>query len=118
MVAPGDRRNIVAYLQGTFQVSVTRACRATGLAKSVYYYRSCKDDSMVIDKLSELSQSKPTRGLPYYYGRIRNEGLIWNNKRVKRVYNNMKFNLRRKRKRRLAVRFKEALCQPATHNHT
>lgn len=118
MVAPGDRRNIVAYLQGTFQVSVTRACQTTGLAKSVYYYRSCKDDSMVIDKLSELSQSKPMRGFPYYYGRIRNEGLIWNHKRVKRVYDNMKLNLRRKRKRRLASRSKEALCQPATHNHT
>ena len=118
MVKPGDRRNIVAYLHRTFQVSVTRACQTTGLAKSVYYYRSCKDDSMVIDKLSELAQSKPTRGFPYYYRRIRNEGLVWNHKRVKRVYDIMKLNLRRKRKRRLAARSKEALHQPATHNHT
>lgn len=109
---------MVAYLGGTFRVSVTRACKATGLSKSVYYYRSCKDDSAVVDKLSQLAASKPMRGFPYYYGRIRNEGLQWNHKRVKRVYNKMKLNLRRKHKRRLALRSKEALCQPAYVNQT
>lgn len=73
---------------------------------------------MVINKLTELAESKPTRGFPYYYGRIRNEGLIWNRKRVKRVYNLMKLNLRRKRKRRLPQRFREALYQPAKVNQT
>lgn len=116
MVDSGDRRNVVAYLQETFAVSVTRACQATRLSKSVYYYRSSKDDTEVEEKLSELVEIKPTRGFPYYYGRIRNEGLIWNHKRVKRVYNKMKLNLRRKRKRRLAARSKETLRPPATLN--
>lgn len=118
MVGPGDRRNIVAYLGVTFGISITRACKATGLSKSVYYYRSRKDDSVVIEKLSSLATSKPTRGFPYYFGRIRNEGLQWNHKRVKRVYNKMKLNLRRKHKRRLPQRSKEALYQPAYVNQT
>jgi putative transposase len=73
---------------------------------------------MAIEKLSELGEKKPTRGFPYYYGRIRNEGPRWNRKRVKRVYNKMNLNLRRKHKRRLAARSKEALRQPATLNET
>lgn len=84
----------------------------------MFYYRSSKDDTEVIDKLKELADSKPTRGFPYYFGRIRNEGLIWNRKRVKRVYNNMKLNLRRKHKRRLPSRMKEPLVIPQKTNHT
>lgn len=84
----------------------------------MYYYNSVKDDSVVISKLTELAESKPTRGFPYYFRRIRNEGLVWNHKRVKRVYNLMKLNLRRKRKRRLAQRVKGALFQPANVNQT
>lgn len=84
----------------------------------MFYYSSSKDDTEVIDKLKELADSKPTRGFPYYFGRIRNEGLIWNRKRVKRVYNKMKLNLRRKHKRRLPSRMKEPLVTPQKTNHT
>lgn len=84
----------------------------------MYYYKSIKDDSVVITKLRELVEQKPARGFWYYYGRIRNEGLVWNHKKVKRVYNLMKLNLRRKHKRRLPQRFREALCQPAGVNQT
>jgi putative transposase len=84
----------------------------------MYYYQSTRDDSAVINKLRELAEQKPTRGFWYYYGRIRNEGLLWNHKKVKRVYNQMKLNLRRKHKRRLPQRFREALCSPANVNQT
>ena len=100
MARPAARREIVAYLQVSHQVSVSRACKATGIRKSVYYYRSRKDDSAVIDALSNLAELKPSRGFPYYFNRLRNDGHNWNHKCVKRVYNLMNLNLRRKRKRR------------------
>lgn len=109
---------MVAYLEQSHKVSITRACQVIGIAKSLYYYVSVKDDSPVISKLRELVDQKPTRGFWYYYGRIRNDGLIWNHKRVKRVYNLMKLNLRRKHKRRLPQRTKEALCLPVNMNQT
>lgn len=112
MVGSGDRRTIVAYLTQTHQVSITRACTTTGLPKSQYYYHSVKDDSAVIDKLNELAENKPARGFLYYYRRMRNEGLPWNHKRVKRVYNILNLNKRRKHKRRIPKRFREALLQP------
>jgi putative transposase len=118
VVKPGDRRNIAAYLKEAHQVSITRACNLTGLPKSMYYYQSIKDDTVVVAKLNELVEAKPTRGFPYYYRRIRNEGLKWNHKKVKRVYDKMKLNIRRKHKRRLPQRSLAALCQPAFANHT
>ncbi len=109
---------MAAYLKNSYEVSITRACKVVDLPKSMYYYSSVKDDSLVINKLTELAQNKPTRGFPYYHRRIRNEGLLWNHKRVKRVYDLLKLNLRRKHKRRLPQRFREALYQPANVNQT
>ena len=67
----------------------------------MYYYQSVKDDSEVIAKLSELAERYPTRGFDNYYGKIRNQDLIWNRKRVLRIYRDMDLKMRRKRKRRL-----------------
>lgn len=82
----------------------------------MWYYRSKKDDTAVIDKLNELAQSHPTRGFDEYYGRIRQQGLKWNRKRVLRVYRHMKLGLRRKRKKRLIVPIKEPLVAPTELN--
>lgn len=97
-------------------ISTVRACRIVGLSATAAYYKSRKDDSEVIAKLQSLATEHPTRGFGVYYGRIRNEGHKWNHKRVKRVYDLMQLNLRRKHKRRLPNRDKVALQQPETIN--
>lgn len=97
-------------------VSVGRACRVLSLHRSVWYYQSCKDDQEIIDKLQEFADRYPTRGFDEYYGMIRNEGLVWNRKRVLRVYRLMKLSLRRKRKRRLPTRIKQPLEQQMQSN--
>lgn len=84
----------------------------------MWYYESKRDDCEVVKKLDEMAKKLPTRGFDEYYGRIRNEGLKWNRKRVLRVYRMMLLNLRRKRKRRLPARTKEWLQQPTGINHT
>ncbi len=90
-------------------VSVGRACRVVQLQRSAWYYRSSKDDQEVIDKLHQLAEKYPTRGLDEYYGMIRNEGLPWNRKRVLRVYRGLKLTLRRRRRRRVPERIKQPL---------
>ncbi len=99
-------------------MSSTRACRTTGFSKSQYYYQSKKDDPEVIDKLNELVENKPNRGFSYFFHRIRNEGIVWNHKRVKWVYKLMNLNKRSKHKRRLPARFRETLAQPNSINST
>ena len=84
----------------------------------MWYYRSKKDDTPVIDKLNELAEKLPTRGFDSYYGRIREEGFKWNRKKVLRVYRSMKLMMRRKRKRRLPSRVQEPLLVPSTLNET
>jgi len=62
----------------------------------MWYYKTKKDDSEVIDKLNEMAERLPTRGFDTYYKRIREEGYQWNRKRVLRVYRMIKLSLRRK----------------------
>jgi putative transposase len=83
----------------------------------MFYYSHRRDDSAVISKLEELAEKLPTRGFDEYFGRIRNEGIKWNHKRVRRVYRMMKLNLRRKHKRRIPTRIKEPLSVPNGLNH-
>lgn len=82
----------------------------------MWYYESTKDDTEVEKKLSKLAEDLPTSGFWKYFGRIRNEGIIWNHKRVRRVYKKMHLHIRRKRKRRVITRERAALIQPEQPN--
>ena len=99
-------------------MSIDRACQVMSVTRSMWYYKSRKDDSLVEGKLGELAEALPTRGFAVYFGRIRNEGLIWNHKRVKRVYDKLGLNIRRKKKRRLPAREKQTLQVPEQMNTT
>jgi putative transposase len=84
----------------------------------MFYYNSLKDDESIISKLLELADKYPTRGFDTYYGKIRMEGLIWNRKRVLRVYRMLNLKMRRKKKRRLPSRTKTTLEVPTVLNDT
>jgi len=78
----------------------------------MYYYQPVKDDSETISKLQQLSESYPTEGQDLYYSRIRQQGLLWNYKRVRRVYLLLGMNQRRKARRRVPARVKVPLAVP------
>lgn len=113
---PGERKNVVTYLSGTFAVSITRACKVAGLPKSMFYYASIRNDQPVIDKLRELAELKPREGQDKFYDRIRGQGLSWNYKRVRRVYLLLGLNQRRRTKRRLPIRERVAIGVPEGRN--
>ncbi len=79
------------------------------LSRSVYHYKSHRDDRLVIDKLQSMAEQRPTEGFWKMYFRIRKEGVIWNHKRLHRVYKLLKFNIKRKGKRRLPMRILQPL---------
>ena len=109
---------MVSYLLAAYKVSIARACSVVGLHRSMWYYQAKKDDSEVVAKLIELTEDLPTRGFDVYYNRIRTEGLVWNRKRVLRVYRGMKLGMRRRHKKRLPARTLEPLLQPIYANET
>lgn len=82
----------------------------------MWYYTSKKDDSAIEEKLQELADQLPHRGIDEYYGRLKNQGYSWGRKRVLRVYRNLGLQLRRKRKRRLPSGLKAPLTLPIESN--
>ena len=67
-------------------LSIARACKIVSLVRCMYYYESVRDDSAVETKLTWYVEKLPSRGFSEYIERIRQEGLRWNHKRVRRVY--------------------------------
>ena len=94
-------------------MSINRACSLVSLARSMWYYKKTKDDSELIDKLNELAEQLPTRGLDEYVGRLRAQG---HRKRIYRVYKLMRLEKRRKRKPRLLNRNPDPLAVPQRPN--
>lgn len=84
----------------------------------MYYYESVKDDSEVEVKLRWYGEKLPSRGFPEYFKRIRREGLMWNHKRVKRVYKKLGMSRRRKMKRRIPNPERKVLLYPIRPNLT
>lgn len=99
-------------------ISIARACKILQLDRSMFYYQSIKDDSIVEDKLRWYAEHYPSRGFPQYFQRIRKEGHLWNHKRVRRIYLKLGMNRRSKPKRRIANPEKQTLTQPLHPNLT
>lgn len=98
-------------------VSHRQACKETGLARSTQTYKpAVRNDEVVIEQLQALVEKHPAIGFWQSYYRIRRSGFHWNHKRVYRVYTDLRLNIRRRYRRRLPARVKQALYQPATIN--
>ena len=71
---------------------------------------------MIIEQLTKLTEQHPSIGFWMCYHRLRRMGFPWNHKRVYRVYTAMKLNIRRRARKRLPARVKQALFQPQQAN--
>lgn len=90
-----------------------QACRSIGLARSTAQYRKTPpDDTPIIQALGQLTQKHPAIGVWQSHHRMRLMGHNWNFKRVYRVYTALGLNIRRRAKKRLPARVKQALFQP------
>ena len=100
-----------------YGISQRQACKAVSLSRSSRQYKpKVKDDSEVIEQLQLLVEKHVSIGFWQAYFRLRKKGFKWNHKRVYRVYKSLKLNKRRRRKRRLPARVKQALFQPSGLN--
>jgi putative transposase len=99
------------------KVSQRQATKAVRLSQStIRYKRKPKQDAEVIEELQQLVEKHPSIGFWKCYYRIRRKGITWNHKRIYRVYTALKLNLRRRAKKRLPARVKQALFQPKSMN--
>jgi putative transposase len=108
---------IVKTMITEHRVSHRQACKEIGLPRSTQqYHRKPKDDTVLIEQLKALVEKHPAIGFWQCYYRLKRSGFGWNHKRVYRVYTQLKLNLRRRHKKRLPARVKQALHQPQSIN--
>jgi putative transposase len=72
----------------------------------------------VVEKLQHLAAMKPMEGQDMFYKRIRREGIIWNHKRISRVYKLMGLNKKKRSRKRIPARVKQPLVVPTAPNQT
>jgi putative transposase len=98
-------------------ISCHQACKAVNIPRSTKRYkRRIKQDEPVMAELNKLVDKHPAIGFWQSYYRLRNAGFLWNHKRVYRIYTKMQLNIRRKAKKRLPARVKQALFHPDAAN--
>jgi putative transposase len=116
MVTPAARREAVAHLRTTFEVSERRACKAVGADRTSVRYRSGRaDDAAVRARLRELAAIRRRFGYRRLLVLMRREGLIMNHKKFRRLYREERLQVRRRggRKRALGTRAPMVIPQGA-----
>lgn len=104
-------------------MSIARACVIARLSRRSGYRRDPKErqwerDTPVIEALNAIVSDHGRWGFWKCLHRIRQQGHIWNFKRVWRVYCNMNLNQKRRTKKRIPERAPKPLAVPAEPNHT
>jgi putative transposase len=88
-----------------------------GISRTTCQYKAKpKDDSELQDALTALTTKHVAIGYWQCCYRLWNKGHWWNHKRIYRVYTDMKLNIRRRSKKRLPERIKQALMVPSAPN--
>src|SRR6266702_3406549 len=101
IVTPAQRRSWVTWVREVFRVSTRRACRATGVWRSLLTYQSTRPPQDALRRrLRELAAVRVSYGYRRLHTVLRREGWAVNPKRIYRLYCAEALQLRRKRPRR------------------
>ena len=88
-----------------------------GISRTTCQYKAkTKNDAELQDALTALTTKHVSIGYWQCCYRLWNKGYKWNHKKIYRVYTNMKLNIRRRAKKRLPERVKQALMLPSAPN--
>ena len=114
MVTPAVRRQAVAHLCASYEVSQRRACQAIGADRTSMRYRSIRpDDAALRARLRELASQRRRFGYRRLQILLRREGTRVNHKKLRRLYREERLQVRRRsgRKRALGTRAPMAIPQ-------
>ena len=107
MVTPAARREAVAHLCRTHEVSQRRACTAIVAERTSVRYRGLRpDDGAIRARLRELAAVRRRFGYRRLHILLRREGVRMNHKKLRRLYAEERLQVRRRggRKRALGTR--------------
>lgn len=109
VVRPVKRRDLVKRLQGSYDVSERRACRATGFDRASHRYRSkCDPQTELRIRIKDLAAARVRYGYKRICLLLNREGWGVNHKRVYRLYREEGLGIRAKTpRRRRTARYRE-----------
>jgi putative transposase len=117
MVTPAARREAVAYLRRSYEMSERRACAAIQVDRSMVRYRSRRpDDASLRRRMRELAAERRRFGYRRLHILLRREGLVLNRKRTQRLYREEGLMVRRRRGRKRATGTRAPLIGVARPN--
>lgn len=117
MVTPAARREAVAHLCGSYEVSQRRACQAIGTDRSSVRYASKRpDDSGLRARLRELAHERRRFGYRRLHILLRREGVQMNHKKLRRLYREERLQVRRRGGRKRALGTRAPLSVPQGPN--
>lgn len=114
MVTPVVKRQAVAHLCQSYEVSQRRACQVIAADRTSMRYRSVRpDDAVLRARLRELAAIRRRFGYRRLLILIRREGTQVNHKKLRRLYRDERLQVRRRggRKRALGARAPMAIPQ-------
>ncbi len=117
MVTSAQRREAVAHLETTHEMSERRACRIIGVDRtSVRYRRTKSDDADLRARIKALAHERRRFGYRRLYILLRREGRLVNKKRVQRIYQEERLMVRRRGGRKRALGLRAPMVAPDRPN--
>ncbi|MFG1395303.1 IS3 family transposase [Roseixanthobacter pseudopolyaromaticivorans] len=107
MVTPDARRKAVAHACAAHGVSQRRACQALGVDRTSVRYRSVRpDDAPLREAMRAVAGERRRFGYRRIHIILRRQGIVMNQKKLRRLYREEKLQVRRRggRKRALGTR--------------
>lgn len=99
------KKQMVAALQDSFEVSERRACRVLGFSRTTQRRKSSKrvKDLVLVERLRSLAAERPRCGYRRLHLLLKRDGVQINHKRVYRVYRAGGLAVRRRIRRTLIL---------------
>jgi putative transposase len=117
MVTPAARREAVALLRETLEVSERRACTMIGVCRMTVRYRSTRaDDGPLRDRMKALAHERRRFGYRRLHVLLCREGYVVNHKRLFRLYREERLMVRRRGGRKRAIGTRAPIAIPAAPN--
>jgi len=117
VVTPAARREAVAHLVTTYEMSQRRACSITGADRSTVRYRRRRpEDEELRERLRTLAAERRRFGYRRLHVLLRREGHAINRKRTQRLYREEGLSVRKRRGRKRATGTRAPLLTFAVPN--
>lgn len=117
MVTAAGRRKVVTWAREAADLSERKACRFFGIARSTVQYRSVRpEDRELRARLKALAEERRRWGYRMLHVLLEREGHELNHKRLYRLYREEGLQVRRRRRRKRAVRPRRVMETPGAAN--